>query len=167
MYRKAVRVKMSGYFYENGDAVEHEFYAYAVIGKESDISPVLTYKNDCMYAEEISNIEYGYVAMSKSDFRQLAKYAVSRYVGGVNESAGKSFEVTGDMFDIASKKMLKNVTVTVNETQLKLFGKITSKKEKTDGWYGMSAYDFCTLGTWCANEDECKNFRKWIFSKRL
>ena len=158
MYRKAVRMKMNGHFYENGEAVEHEFYAYAVVGKESDTIPALTYKNECMYAEEKGVLEYGYVAMSKSDFRQLAKYAVSRYVGGVNESAGKSFDVTGDMFDIKSKKMLKNVTVTVNESQLKLFGKITSKKEKTDGWYGMSAYDFCTLGTWCSSEEECKNF---------
>lgn len=158
MYRKAIRVKMNGYFYEDGDAVERQFYAYAVVGKESDNIPPLTYKNDCMYAEEVSDLEYGFVAMSKADFRRLAKYAVSRYVGGVNESAGKCYEVTGDMFDIKSKKMLKNVTATVSESQLKLFGKITSKKEKTEGWYGMSAYDFCTLGTWCWSEDMCKNF---------
>ena len=158
MYRKAIRVKMTGYFYEDGEAVERQFYAYAVIGKETDTVPALTYKNDSMYAEEAGSVEYGFVAMSKADFRQLAKYAVSPYVGGVNQSAGKSFEVTGDMFDVETKTMLKNVTMTVNESQLKRFGKITSKKEKADGWYGMSAYDFCTLGTWCTTEEQCKSF---------
>lgn len=158
MYRKAIRVKMNGYFYEDGEAVERQFYAYAVIGKESDSVPALTYKNDSMYAEEAGELENGYVAMTKADFRQLAKYAVSPYVGGVNQSAGKTYVVTGDMFDTKTKKMVKNVTATVNESQLKLFGKIVSKKEKADGWYGMSAYDFCTLGTWCTSEEECKNF---------
>ena len=158
MYRKAVRVRMNGYFYENGESVEREFYAYAVIGKESDSIPALTYKNDCMYAEEVGDLEYGFVAMSKADFRLLAKYAVSRYVGGVNESAGKSYVVTGDMFDIKTKTLLKNVTRTVREEELRLFGKIDKKVEKTDGWFGMSAYDYCTLGTWCTSEEECKNF---------
>ena len=159
MYRKAMRIEVVKYVYdsESDEMKTMHDYKVAIIGKETD-APAFQYDDNCVYCEEVGKVESGFIAMSAKAFRDNAVYAKNRYVGGVNESCGKSYTVSGDYFDTASKTLVRNVTKTVSADELRLFVKVTKKVESCDGWRGMSAMSFYRLGTWCDSEDEVKAF---------